>query len=53
MNLLEFYNLNQEDIDSHWEEYIFENEWGSGEDRIKITDLMFWEFVEDNYYVEL
>ncbi len=43
----EYYLQNQEELDNEWEIYIIENDWGSGEDRIKITDEMFMEFVEE------
>lgn len=42
-----FYTNNQDQLEGAWEDYISEGEWGSGEDKINITDGMFWEFVED------
>lgn len=44
--LLKYYENNQDEIEKSWEEYIVDNEWGSGLDTIKITDDIFWEFVE-------
>jgi hypothetical protein len=41
------YAFNQEEVETAWREYISSQDWGSGEDLIKITDEMFWEFVED------
>lgn len=47
-NILDtFYRDNQSFIDDAWSEYLSFGEWGSGEDRIEITDDMFWEFVEE------
>jgi hypothetical protein len=46
-----FYNENQDMIETAWEDHLSFGEFGSGEDRINITDDMFWEFVED--YCEL
>lgn len=43
----EYYLNNQEEIENQWEEHLYSNDWGSGEDKIQITDEMFWEFVED------
>lgn len=45
-DLFKFYDNNCKYIEELWEDYIMNKEWGSGEDRIKITDSMFWEFVE-------
>ena len=42
-----FYNQNQTEVEIAWAEHLSEGEFGSGEDTIKITDDMFWEFVED------
>lgn len=42
-----FYESNQDSLDNAWIEHISCGEWGSGEDRINITDEMFWEFIED------
>lgn len=46
-SLEQFYNDNQTEIETMWAEYLSYGEFGSGEDRIKITDDMFWEFVQD------
>ena len=48
-----YYDKNQEYLDEAWQEYLANDDWGSGEDTIKITDDMFWEFVEDTMYDEL
>lgn len=40
-----FYNANNEVLEQMWEEHVATGEWGSGSDRITITDDMFWEFV--------
>ena len=45
--LEQFYSDNQDEIETLWEIHLSEGEWGSGYDRINITDKMFWEFVED------
>jgi hypothetical protein len=45
----EFYEENQEELENDFENYVLENEWGSGEDKIRITDTVFWEFVEEKY----
>jgi hypothetical protein len=42
-----YYLENEEDVDFEWEEHIGSGEWGSGEDEIKISEDMFWEFVEE------
>lgn len=41
-----FYDHNQEFCEEKFAEHVIENDWGSGEDKITITDDMFWEFVE-------
>jgi len=43
----EFYSQFQDELEKEWEEYLADGEWGSGEDKINITDKMFWEFIED------
>ena len=49
--LEQFYNENQDHIEDVWSEHISiqltSGGFGSGEDRIRINDDMFWEFVED------
>jgi hypothetical protein len=47
--LFHYYAERCDEIETAWHEYIRENDWGSGEDVIKIDDNMFWEFVEDFY----
>ena len=42
-----FYNNNQDELEREWELYIYDREWGSGEDKITITEGMFWEWVEE------
>jgi len=49
----DFYHQHQEEIDNQWQDHIYSNDWGSGEDRIRITDEMFWEFVEERAYEEI
>lgn len=44
--LNEFYASQQEDLDAAWTEYLFTNDWGSGEDAITITEEHFWEWIE-------
>ena len=44
--LEQFYNDNQDWLEDGWSEYLIENDWGSGEDKIKISEDMFWEWVE-------
>jgi len=48
----QYYDENTESLEQAWEEHIANNDWGSGEDRITITDQMFFEFVEEKYYNE-
>jgi hypothetical protein len=43
----EYYLSMQEELDEQWQDYVYENDWGSGEDKITITDDMFFEFVEE------
>ena len=43
----EYYNANQDILDEAYQEYINSNDWGSGKDKIKLTDEHFWEFVEN------
>ena len=43
----EYYLNFQEELENDWQEYIIENDWGSGQDKITITDEMFMEFVEE------
>ena len=43
----QFYDLNPDLCEAHFEEYISFGEWGSGDDKISITDDMFWEFIQD------
>jgi hypothetical protein len=38
----------ESEIEEAWQEHLLENDWGSGKDRIKITDEMYNEF-KDNY----
>lgn len=49
--IYDYYNsLNsqtQEQMEYEWQEHLLENDWGSGEDKIKITDNMFFEFVAE------
>lgn len=42
-----FYDKNQDTIEEAWAEYLSYAELGSGADNIKVTDEMFWEFVEN------
>lgn len=51
-DVVEYYNQNQEELEQSWAEYLGEGEFGSGEDKIKITDEMFWEFVEEKFQEE-
>ena len=46
--LNEYYENNMDQVLEDWETYICENEWGSGEDKIKINDGIFWDFVESH-----
>lgn len=46
-DLFKFYDNNRRYIENLWEDYVMNKEWGSGEDKINISDAMFWEFVED------
>lgn len=41
---------NEDALNAEWEEYISFQEWGSGQDRIKITDHMFFEWAYDIYF---
>ena len=41
-----FYKDHCDHLESLWEDHISNGEWGSGADKIIITDCMFWEFVE-------
>jgi hypothetical protein len=45
--LEKFYNENQDELHRDWDDYISYKEMGSGEDKIEVTDDMFWEFVEE------
>ena len=45
--LEKFYYDNQDELEKEFEIYVTEKEWGSGEDRIRITEDTFWEFVEE------
>lgn len=45
--IYEFYYDNQDLLEEMWEDYITSNDWGSGEDRINLTEDIFWEFIED------
>ena len=45
--LLKYYEDNQDAIDLAWAVHLSEHDFGSGEDRIKPNDAMFWEFVEE------
>lgn len=45
--LEKFYDENQEELETLWEEHLSYGEWGSGLDSIRITEDMFWEFVEE------
>ena len=47
--LEDFYFYNDDRIYSMWREYIDGNDWGSGDDRIRVTDDMFWAFVAGVY----
>lgn len=51
-NIMTFYSINEESIDEMWHEHLSYAELGSGDDKIAITDAMFWEFVEDVFYRE-
>ena len=42
-----YYNENQDILDEAYQLHVSEGEWGSGEDKIKLGDDHFWEFVED------
>lgn len=44
-----FYYDNQDLLEDEWEEYVVEHDWGSGEDKIKITDEIFWDFIEGRF----
>lgn len=46
-DLEEYYNKNQDYIELLWEEHVISNDWGSGEDKIQITDEIFWEWLEE------
>lgn len=48
-NLENYYYDNQDELHRMWDIHVSEGEWGSGEDKIVLTDDMFWEFVEDIY----
>lgn len=45
--LHKYYNDNQDAIEEQFAQYVSEGEWGSGDDKIEITDDIFWDFVED------
>jgi hypothetical protein len=47
--LEQFYLENQDFLEEAWTEHIVAGEWGSGEDRLNITDDMFWEWVEEQH----
>lgn len=44
-----YYKNNQDEIEASWEEKLSYMELGSGEDKIKVTDNMFWEYVEEGF----
>ena len=43
----QYYLDNQEELETNFEEYISYKDWGSGDDKIKITDELFFEWVAD------
>jgi len=43
----EYYLQNQEELEAEWADYVISHDWGSGEDKIKITDDIFFEWVSD------
>lgn len=45
--LHKYYNDNQNAIEEQFAQYVSESEWGSGDDKIEITDCIFWDFVGD------
>lgn len=45
----QYYLDNQDELHADFEEYIFEHDWGSGDDKIKITDEIFFEWVADQH----
>lgn len=45
--LFEFNLLNQDLLNELWADHVASGEWGSGADRIAITDDMYWEFVDE------
>lgn len=47
--LEKFYEDNQTEVELRWAEFLSESDFGSGEDRIVISDEMFWEFVGNLY----
>lgn len=45
--LVNYYNENDEELDLAFEEFLLENDWGSGEDKINAQNAeIFWEFVQ-------
>lgn len=45
--LEKYYNENQDILDEAYQLHVSEGEWGSGQDKIKLGDDHFWEFVEN------
>jgi len=43
----DYYEANEDILANSWAEYLSYAELGSGEDKIKITEEMFWEFIEE------
>ena len=44
--LLNYYTNNQDEIEKSFSEYLSENDWGSGEDKIIISDQIFFDWIE-------
>lgn len=47
-----YYENNSDRLEEEWEEHLYSNDWGSGEDKINITNEMFWEFIEEQFHKE-
>jgi hypothetical protein len=45
----QYYLDNQETLENDFTDYISYKDWGSGDDKIKITDEIFFEWVADQH----
>jgi hypothetical protein len=48
--LLKYYTDNQDEIEKEFSQYLSENDWGSGEDKIIISDKLFFSWLETYVY---